>query len=185
MSDGPEPDPVTLANQLVNDKSRAVLIVDNCPPDLHRRLTQACSKPHSTVSLLTVEYDVRDDIPEERTSVFRLEPASDDLIEKLVFGRFPHIGQVDARSIAEFSGGDARVAIALANTVQQGETLTGFRNEELFERLFWQRHAPNESLLLSAQACALVYSFEGTDTTSEGSELKFLGSLVQNVVRNL
>jgi len=179
MSDGPEPDPVTLANQLVNDQSSAVLIVDNCPPDLHRRLTQTCSRPHSTVSLLTVEYDVRDDIPEERTSVFRLEPASDDLIEKLVFGRFPHIGQVDARSIAEFSGGNARVAIALANTVHQGETLSGFRNEQLFERLFWQRHDPNESLLLSAQACALVYSFEGTDTTSEGSELKFLGSLIQ------
>ncbi len=179
MSDGPEPVPVTLANQLVNDKSPAVLIVDNCPSDLHRRLTQTCSRSHSTVSLLTVEYDVRDDIPEERTSVFRLEPASDDLIEKLVFGRFPHIGQVDAQTIAEFSGGNARVAIALANTVQQSETLSGFRNEQLFERLFWQRHSPNESLLVSAQACALVYSFEGTDTTSEGSELKFLGSLVQ------
>ncbi len=185
MSDGPEPDPVTLANQLVSDKSPAVLIVDNCPPDLHRRLTQTCSISHSTVSLLTVEYDVRDDIPEERTSVFRLEPASDDLIEKLVFGRFPHIGQVDARTIAEFSGGNARVAIALANTVQHGETLSGFRSEELFERLFWQRHDPNESLLVSAQACALVYSFEGTDATSESSELKFLGSLVQKSGQDL
>ena len=185
MSGVTEPDPVTLANQLVNDKSAAVLIVDNCPPDLHRRLTQTCSISHSTVSLLTVEYDVRDDIPEERTSVFRLEPASVDLIEKLVFGRFPHIGQVDARTIAEFSGGNARVAIALADTVQQGETLSGLRDEQLFKRLFWQRHSSNESLLVSAQACALVYSFEGTDTTSEGSELKFLGSLVQKTSQEM
>ena len=155
------------------------MTVDNCPPDLHRRLTQTCSKFHSTVSLLTVEYDVRDDIPEERTSIFRLEPASDDLIEKLVIKRFTHIGQVDARTIAEFSGGNARVAIVLANTVQHGETLSGFRSAELFERLFWQRHDPDESLLVSAQVCSLVYSFEGTDATSEGSELKFLASLVQ------
>ena len=70
------PDPGTLANQLIADKTRAVLIVDNCPPDLHRRLTQICSRPESTVSLLTVEYDVRDDLPEE-TTVFRLEPASE------------------------------------------------------------------------------------------------------------
>lgn len=178
MSDGPEPDPVTLANQLINDKSRAVLIVDNCPPDLHRRLTKTCSRTYSTVSLISVEYDVRDDIPEERTSIFRLEPASNDLIEKLIANRYPYIGQVDARTIAEFSGGNARVAIALANTVRHGETLSGFRNEELFERLFWQRHDPNESLLVSAQACALVYSFQGEDATSESSELRFLGSLI-------
>jgi hypothetical protein len=128
--------------------------------------------------VLTVEYDVRDDIPEERTSIYRLEPASDELIEKLVTKRFAHIGKVDARTIAEFSGGNARVAIALANTVRHGETLSDFRNEELFDRLFWQRHDPNESLLATAQVCALVYSFQGEDSTSESSEIRFLGSLV-------
>lgn len=176
ISDSPAPDPVTIANQLINDRTRAILITDNCPPDLHHRLTQTCSRQQSTVSLLTVEYDVRDDLPEE-TSVFRLEPASEEIIEKLISKRFAHIGQVDARTIANFSGGNARVAIALANTVQQGETLSGFRNEQLFERLFWQRHDPSESLLVSSQVCSLVYSFEGTDTSSEKSELKFLASL--------
>jgi hypothetical protein len=177
ISDAPVPDPGTFANQLISDRTRAVLIVDNCPPDLHNRLTQTCSKPGSTVSLLTVEYDVRDDVPEE-TSVFRLEPASEDIIETLIRKRFSHISQVDARAIAGFSGGNARVAITLANTVQRGETLSGFRNEELFKRLFWQRHDPSESLLLSAEACSLVYSFEGTDTSSEKSEMQFLASLV-------
>lgn len=177
MSDSPDPDPKFFAEQLIADKARAILIVDNCPPDLHHRLTQTCSESHSAVSLLTVEYDVRDDLP-EKTSVFRLEPASEEVIERLLWKRFPHIGQMDDQAIAQFSGGNARIAIALANTVQKGETLTGFRDEELFERLFWQRHNPNESLLISAQACSLVYSFEGTDTNSEGSELKLLASLI-------
>ena len=83
MSNSPDPDPKTFAEQLIAGKTRAMLIVDNCPPDLHRRLTQTCSESYSTVSLLTVEYDVRDDLPEE-TSVFRLEPASEEIIEKLV-----------------------------------------------------------------------------------------------------
>jgi len=177
MSDSPDPDPRTFAEQLIAYKTRGILIIDNCPPDLHRRLVRICSQSHSTISLLTVEYDVRDDIPEE-TSVFRLEPASDEIIEKLIRKRFPHISQVDARTIAIFSGGNARVAIALANTVQYGETLSGFRDEELFERLFRQRHDSNENLLTSAEACALVYSFEGTDANSKKSELKFLASLV-------
>ena len=177
VSDMPVPDPVTVANQLINDKNRAILIIDNCPPDLHHRLTQVCSRQQSTVSLLTVEYDVRDDLPEE-TRVFRLEPASDDIIEKLISKRFAHISQVDTRTIASFSGGNARVAIALANTVQSGETLSGFHNEQLFERLFQQRHTHDNSLLTSAQVCSLVYSFEGTDTSSDNSEIKFLARLV-------
>ena len=177
MSDSPNPDPRTFAEQLIADRTRALLIVDNCPPDLHRQLTQTCSGPRSGVSLLTVEYDVRDDLPDE-TSVFRLEPASEEIIEKLINKRFPHISQVDARTIAIFSGGNARVAISLANTVQQGETLSGFRDEELFVRLFWQRHESNENLLISAEVCSLVYSFEGTDTNSEKSELNFLACLV-------
>ena len=186
VADGPIPDPVVMANQLINDRSRAILVIDNCPPDLHRRLTQPCSGQQSTVSLLTVEYDVRDDRPEE-TSVFRLEPASDNVIEGLISRceQFAHISDVDVRAIANFSGGNARIAIALANTVNKGETLSGFRDEELFKRLFWQRHDSNESLLISAQACALVYSFEGTDVSSEKSEIKFLASLVGKTDANL
>jgi hypothetical protein len=177
MSDSPDPDPKAFVERLIANRTRAILIVDNCPPDLHHRLTETCSESHSTVSLLTVEYDVREDLPEE-TSVFRLEPASEEIIEKLIRKRFSHISQVDARTIANFSGGNARVAIALANTVRQDETLSGFHDEELFERLFRQRHESNENLLISAEVCSLVYSFEGTDANSEKSELKFLASLV-------
>jgi hypothetical protein len=126
-----------------------------------------------------VEYDVRDDLPDE-TSVFRLEPASEDLISKLILLRFDHVSQVDAGTIARFSGGNARIAISLANTVRQGETLSEFRDEQLFERLFKQRNESSKHLMLSAEVCSLVYSFEGTDVNSEKSELAILSSLIEN-----
>lgn len=181
MSNSPSPDPNTFAEWLIADGARAILIVDNCTPGLHRQLTDTCSE---LISLLTVEYDVRDDLPDE-TSVFRLEPASDEIIEKLINKRFPHISQVDVRRIAEFSGGNARVAISLANTVQIGDTLSSIHDEDLFEKLFWQRHKPDNNLLISAEACSLVYSFEGTDTESDQSELKFLASLIDQSVTDL
>lgn len=184
ISDSPNPGPKTFAERLIANRTRAVLIVDNCPPDLHNALTKVCSAPDSTISLLTVEYDVRDDIPEE-TNVFRLEPASEELIEKLVRIRFNHISQIDARTIADFSGGNARIAISLATTVQQGESLSGLRDEDLFKRLFHQRNNPNENLLISAQVCSLVYSFEGTDTASDKSELKILVSLAGKPINDL
>ncbi len=183
-ADGPDPNPIKFAEQIIASSTRAILIIDNCPPELHSRAVQICSGPQGAISLLTAEYDVRDHLPEE-TSVFKLEPCSDEIIKKILKNRFPHISQIDINTISNFSGGNARVAILLANTVKKGESLSGFRDEVLFERLFRQRHETSESLLISAQVCSLVYSFEGIDTDSEKSELKFLASLAGKSVSEL
>ncbi|WP_152965129.1 hypothetical protein, partial [Comamonas testosteroni] len=184
LSDNPNPQPTGLASDLIANRARAVLIVDNCPPDLHRRLSDLCSAAGSSVSVLTVEYDVRDDQP-EGTQVVTLDTSSLALIEKLVRRRFSHLSAVDARTIAEASGGNARIAIALAGTVAQSETVTGLSDEELFQRLFRQRHDPNDALLLAAQACSLVYSFQGTAMEGDEAELPRLAAIADQTPREL
>lgn len=184
MGLGPIPNPTSMAEQLIADHSRAILIIDNCSPELHNRLTEICNKPKSKLSLLTVEYDIRQSLSDE-TEFFRLEPASEEVIEKLLEKRFDYINRVDARTIANVSGGNARIAIAIASMVRNGESLTGFSDEELFKRLFWQKDQPNEDLLRSAEACALVYSFDGEDDTSKTSELAFLASFAEISIRRL
>lgn len=184
ISDGPNPDPCTLAERLVNQNSRATLIVDNCPPELHNRLVAVGGKPNSLLSIITVEYDVREDQPEE-TEVFRLEPASKELIGHILMLRFSHISEVNAWTIAEFSGGNARIAIALANTVKRGENLTGLRDNVLFNRLFEQRNEPNHRLLQAAEVCSLVYSFDSSIDDTGNNELSILGSLVEMSTREI
>ncbi len=93
--------------------------------------------------------------------MFVLDTSSIPVIEKLVARRYLDLSQVDAQTIAEFSGGNARVALALASQIEKTETVAGLSEEELFKRLFQQRHDPDPSLLWIAQACSLVYSFEG------------------------
>jgi hypothetical protein len=178
IADAPSPAPATLASDLIAAKENAILVIDNCPPDLHGRLSEICRSPESTISLITVEYDIREDLP-EGTEVFSLEPSSSTLIENLIRRRFPGVSPVDARTIAEFSGGNARIAIALAATIERNETVTGLSDENLFLRLFQQRQQPSEWLLAAAEVSSLVYSFEGVDT-SEGDEgeLFRLGLLV-------
>lgn len=176
LSDNPDPQPTGLASDLIANRTRAVLIVDNCPPDLHRRLSELCGGQTSTVSVLTVEYDVRDDQP-EGTRVVTLDTSSPELIEKLVRRRYPQLSQVDARTIAEASGGNARIAIAYGESVERSGAISGLSNEELFQRLFWQRQGPNEALLLAAEACSLVYSFQGEALDGEEAELPRLASL--------
>ena len=101
------------------------------------------------------------------------------MIEKLLKQRFPHLSWVDLHTIAQFSDGNARIAIALAETVGREETMAGMSDEDLFKRLFEQRHAPNESLLVAAQGLSLVYSFHGEDVSDDHeAELSRLGAVV-------
>lgn len=184
VSYGPSPNPRNFAERLVASGRPAIMIVDNCPPDLHRLLTSLCTASGSLISLITIEYDVREDQPEE-TAIFRLEPASIQVIEKMIRRRFTYISQVDARTIAEFSGGNARIAIVLANTIKKGESLADLRDEDLFQRLFYQRTEPNNNLLHSAEVCSLVYSFDVRTAEDSNIELRLLGSLAGRTVNEL
>jgi hypothetical protein len=178
LADDPDPQPTAFASDRIASASRAILVVDNCPSNLHRRLSDTCRSLNGLVSVITVEYDIHEDEP-EGTEVFRLEPSSNELIETLIKNRFPVVSGLDARAIANFAGGNARIAIALAETVEQNESLTGLNDEELFRRLFHQRQEPSESLMLAAEACSLVYSFQGEDVSDgDQSELARLGALI-------
>jgi len=178
LADGPDPQPTILASELIAARKRAILVIDNCPPDLHQRLSELCRSPESLVSLITIEYDIREDQP-EGTAVFSLEPSSVDLISKLVRHRFRELSPVDAQTVAELSDGNARIAIALAGTIAKNETIAGLSDQDLIKRLIQQRHEPDESLLLAAQALSLVYSFQGEDVSDgDQAELFRIGALI-------
>lgn len=164
-----------MAHRLVDTDQRAILIVDNCNPQTHADLASICAGTAGRVSLLTVEYDVKDDEP-ERTEVFRLENASPALVEQWLEQTFDYVSQVDRGRIAEFSDGNFRIARALAGTLRRGETLGQLRDRQLFERIFQQRNDPDQALLLAAEDLSLLYSFDGEDTSDEG-ELVRIGAI--------
>jgi hypothetical protein len=57
VAEGPNPPPVGLATDLIAARTRAILVIDNCPFDLHRHLTDIGRSANSTISVITVEYD--------------------------------------------------------------------------------------------------------------------------------
>ncbi len=173
-----------LVNYLMAHDFSAYVVLDNCPPDVHRRLQKKMVSESSALSLLTIEYDVSDDRPEE-TDVILIEPSSEATVSKLVQKRFPSLGRINADKVAEFSGGNARLAIALASGVNAGETLTKFSDQELFKRLFNQRKGgADESLFESAEVLSLVYSFNisSTEFNDELNVLATMGGLTRQVL---
>ena len=176
LADDPSPSPRDVVLQLIQNEQRAIVVVDNCLPETHRALAASCAEPESRLSLITVEYDVGEDEP-EGTEVFRLEPASPEVVEKILERRHPQVSSVDRRRITEFSGGNARLALALAGTVGRGESIANLTDKVLFERLFYQRQGKDDTLLRAAEACSLVYSFDGETMVGDAAELSCLASL--------
>lgn len=166
LSDGPSPQPSTMLEALIEDRSHCVLVVDNCGADTHQRLTELLKKSGSKIGLVTVEYDVRDDLP-DATKCYRLEGSSDDVIRQLLQRRYPILSISDVDTITTFSDGNARVAFALAATVTTTSELARLRDSELFNRLFHQKSVESEDLLRCAEAASILYSFDGEDDGPE------------------
>jgi len=172
----PTPSARDMIHRLAAEGVRAILVVDNCNPTTHRDLAQAVSTAGGSLSLITVEYDVSEDEPEE-TQVFRLEPASGKVIEEILEHLTPNLSQVDRHRIAEFSSGNARIALAMARTIKHNENLGTLKDSELFKRLFHQRKDSGEVLMRVAEVCSLVYSFDGETLKAKAAELPILAEL--------
>jgi len=164
-----------LVTYLIAHDFAAYLVLDNCPPDVHRNLQKQVAGGNAKLRLLTIEYDISQDKPEE-TEVIQIEPSSVKTVSKLVQKRFSELDGVNADRIADFAGGNARVALALASRVKADETLSSFSDEDLFRRLFSQRKGESSELLRGAEILALVYSFN-VSAVENSDELTVLGRI--------
>ena len=176
LGEAPDPPVRTVLEHLAAEGHPAIMVLDNCSSDAHNQIaSQVTHSPN--LHLVTVEYDIREDKPEE-TRVVRVDAEGPEIAEILIERRYPELGQVNAQRIAKFSGGNARLALALADTVSEEESLSGFSNAQLFRRLFYQRDEPDTDLLQSAEVLALVYSFSISADEGGVDELATLARLL-------
>lgn len=172
----PEPSATVMLERLISENRHSIMILDNCPSDLHEDLAKRVSTACDNVKLITIEYDIRDDKP-QTTEVIHIETVGPEVAEKLQLRRFPNIGENNARRIAKFADGNARVSLAIAERVEEGESLAQLSDTQLFNRLFDQRNHQNDDLREQAEILSLVYSFSISDPDVGESELEVLGSL--------
>ncbi|MBW9089852.1 hypothetical protein JNB91_18725 [Rhizobium wenxiniae] len=182
FQDDVDPPPNVMLDSLTASMNGGVLVVDNCSSALHARLAAENAKAKK-LRLITIEYDIRDDKPED-TNVFRLEGVSDEIIRKILARRHDILTSIDISTIVRFSDGNARVALALASTATRGGELAALGDETLFKRLFEQANQPNDELMRAAEVLSLLYSFNGTDTTPN-SELGTLARLAEMTVKGI
>ncbi|HAA22970.1 MAG TPA: hypothetical protein DCR93_13835 [Cytophagales bacterium] len=174
ISFDPSPTPRELVNHLIHEHQSHIVIIDNCSPNLHEALSQQIRSESSKLSLLTIEYDIQDG-HHEGTEVYRItESKKEAVLQQLIQARYPRLSKGNISTIAEFAAGNSRVALALANSIKKNEPLSQLGDKKLFERLFWQRGAKDDSLLEIAELASLIYSFAWDKEEGEADELAIL-----------
>lgn len=175
VSDPLEPQVETMVSVLCSEPNDCVVVIDNCSHATHAKLVEILSKQVGNVKLITIEYDIRDDLP-VGTAFFRLEGSSEETISALLTTRYPLLSRNDVKTLVRVSDGNARLAFVLADTVNVTGELATLLDEALFDRLFTQNKMESDELLRCGQVASLVYSFDFDDDGAM-SELKVLADL--------
>lgn len=150
---------IEMATFLLSHSKRAILIIDNCPLQLHNALAAQIRSPRSQIGLLTIDFDVRES-KAPSTTLVRLEPATDGVIDKVLSTRAPNLPWQDRQRVVRFSGGNSRIALSLAEN-SGDESLAELSDDELVSRLFLDdRHGIDQEMHRVARALSLVYACE-------------------------
>lgn len=149
-----------VAEQLAMSGIEGVLVADNCSGRTHAQLAEIVRRKGSRMSLITIDYDIGDDQPTD-TLVVKLDPNSEGVVLSLIEQRFPKLSETDRLHLARFSGGNARIALKVAERSTDGADLSKLGDAELLDRLFQTgRETADAAVRRVADAAALVYAFQ-------------------------
>lgn len=176
ISDMPKPDPIEYIQKLVDSRKRIILIVDNCEPTMHNKLTKLCQVIGSNVSLLTIEYDVKED-DNVNSENFYLGSTSPGILREMLKRDFDYITDANIDTIVRCSDGNYRIALYLAKSIDKNYNIGILKDNELFERLFYQCGKVDDSLMKVGMVCSLFYSFNINYEDVDPNEIKIISDI--------
>ncbi len=177
---GNEPNPVPIAfiQELIALQENVILIIDNCDKELHNKLAEFVCDKSSKLSMLTIEYDVKEDINIESYNYY-LDTSSDNTIRKLLKRDFDYIENSNIETIVKCSDGNFRISRYLAKTIDRNESIGTLKSEEIFRRLFFQDNQENQDLLDVGKICSIFISFNIEFNRDDyNNELNILGRII-------
>ncbi|WP_029623093.1 hypothetical protein [Sphingomonas elodea] len=174
----PDVSPAMLTEQLASSHSPAIIVVDNCSQRLHGQLAQLVKRETSQASLLTIDYDVNG----EGTAglLVSLTDNSETVLVDLLEQRFSHLSRAERDHLAKFSGGNARIALKIAEASRPGVDLSKLNDADLLDRLFQvEREGADEDARLCAAVASLVYAFYVKDHGTHVAEYATLAGIAE------
>ncbi len=131
-----------LALEIADAGWPTILVVDDCPDEIHSTLAGIAQRAGSKLRLVTVDVETRIQQATD-TLVITLEPAPDELIGSIARGVAPTLNDTDARFIQELANGFPRMAVLAAR--QGGKRCEAIVSvEQVLDRIIWGKRPHNE-----------------------------------------
>ncbi|SMF61174.1 hypothetical protein [Allosphingosinicella indica] len=174
----PEVSPALLTEQLAASRTPAIIVVDNCSQKLHGQLAELVKRDTSQTSLLTIDYDV--DGEGTAGLLVSLANNSEVVLVDLLGQRFPKLSRAERAHLAKFSGGNARIALKIAEASRPGVDVSKLNDSELLDRLFQvEREGADDDARLCAAVASLVYAFYAKDHGNYAAEYPTLAGIAE------
>jgi hypothetical protein len=109
------PDLINQVRDFIQNQRRVVLVVDECPPDGHRRLSQEVHRADSLLSMITLDLDFDDPSPEDNKII--LETAPNEVIKEILKTSGAIFPPEDLERATEFCSGFPLIAVLVAPLV--------------------------------------------------------------------
>lgn len=158
-------DAVKLAVEIADASLPGILVVDECPDELHIKLAKLVQRPNSKLRLVTMDIETKV-LQASDTLAIRVEKADDPLIQQIAKGIAPGLSDRDSRFIADLAEGFPSMAVMAAQ--REGDSRTTLESvEQILERIIWHgRNHDSEAQRALETAC--LFDWIGLQGRVEG-----------------
>ncbi len=169
---------IATVQALVDNKTDAVIVVDHCDPKIHRILAGTVGRPGSRASLVTIDYDLASNTPDEAT--VRIEDAPISVIEGIIVQIAPGLPTLDQRRLAHFAKGFPNMAARIAEVWGSEISIANATDADLVDA-FVKGRDPLEPIQLMATAQLMaVFGLLGVEPPVD-DHLEEVASLARNL----
>lgn len=129
----------------------AIMVVDECPDELHSKLANIARRTGSKLRLVTMDIETKV-LQSADTLSLRVEKADEKLIKDIAAAVAPDLSDRDKSFIADLAEGFPRMAVLAAQQDADGRQ-TFLSAEQILERIIWsgkQRHPEAQRALEAA-----------------------------------
>lgn len=157
-------DASSLFRAFVRDGRTGVIVVDECPLELHNQLQQIVSGQESKLSVLTLDFDPSS-VPRSG-DCFQISPLTYLAARELIDQMGKKLEPAQAHKLALWSRGFPEMARLLLDAVKSNRAIWNLGDRELFERITSSRSPLSEeqrTCLLALSAIGMIYGEDKSD----------------------
>ncbi|MDR6808853.1 hypothetical protein J2Y45_006066 [Dyadobacter sp. BE34] len=143
----------SLALEIAELQYSTILIVDECPDELHQKLVEFVNYTGSKLRIITI--DIETGIHRStRTLTVSMQPASNNLLFGIIRSKTPNLAADDVHFIIKLSEGFPRMAILAAEQAHNQKHLVT-SVQELILRILWNKDVPDHAVQRSIESLCL------------------------------